>query len=170
MSNTQGLPRPTLNNLRRQAPRRDRGGDALASPRPCYSARFARSIDELRERCGRYGDWAVIIARYEAVTLWMMQPEPVSLTHDGGVAAESVILCKEEIRFATGLPDPDGNPVRPVMHRISHESRQEARDVAAATMRDWEAAGAPYLTPNRITSTHQYILACQKAKRSENRA
>ena len=167
MPTTSGLPRPTLKNMQRQAPPQDRGGAALASNRPRYDTQFARTLDELRERCGDAGEWAALDARYIAITVWFMRAMP-KLANPYEVASVSHSLCREEARYASGLPCPEGiYPALPIIRRISPESRDEARQVTADTVRQWEAAGMPCLTPDLITRTHQYILACQRAKQSE---
>ena len=169
-------PNMTLMRLRQEAVPEDRDSLTLTrapAPAPAgtrHRSRFARTLDELRERCGDAGAWAVLEARYDAIIVWFMRDGP-ALAHPYEVASTSVALCQEEARYDAGLPRPEGYySVLPVMRRISPESRDEARRVTADTVRQWEGAGMPHLTPDLITRSHQYILACQRAKLSENAA
>lgn len=171
-----GRRRPTLKVLRREAPRQDRNSEALApapasAARPSYPSRFARTVEELRERCGDHGDLAVLEARYSAVQRWQWDWPTPNVPHPEPVSFESLRLCREEAWFASGLPHIEGGPrPLPIIDRISPESKLEARTVTADVMRAWERAGKPHLTPARITDAHQYILAHVWVKQSENRA
>lgn len=175
MPQVKGRPRPNLKQMRRDAPRQDRNEPAFAplrgvDRRPRLPNRLAESLEDIRLLCGDYGDCAEVEARFDAVAAALSTGALPTLPASPEVVRVSIDLCREEVRHDAGLPPPEGPRTRPIIRRISPESQDEARRVAADAVREWDRAGRPCLTPERVTRAHQFILACVRAKHSENRA
>lgn len=164
----------TLSRLRRDAPTRDRDHPALAPAPPVPgrehpAARFAQTLDELRERLGQHGEFAVGEARNAAVSLWLMDhPDTPHAIH---TTYEALSFCRAVALRDSGLSHPEGREW-PMPSAILTNGRSESatRIVAAAAVRAWKAAGQPRLTPERIGRTHQFILACIRAQSQEQAA
>lgn len=150
----------TLRRIRQDAPRQDRGEPALrhtpAQWKPGQGSRYvparlyAATLDELRDRMGRYGEAAVQEAVWSAVTTSLMKDEIVR--REGTMAA--VQQYHAYMRGFTGCPDWRGGDCR-VMPAPDDATMALAHEARAA----WEAAGEPRLA-DKIKQAQQYITAC----------
>jgi hypothetical protein len=127
---------------------------------------LADTLDSLREKCGAYGEAAVANARWGAIGVWLMKSYGESgLTNPYRVASNAIMLCEEEDKLRLGFPlclcaDCRSHARPVILPTLSPDVQAEARRVAAETVADWERAGQPYLTAERIRDTHKFIMAC----------
>lgn len=150
----------TLRRIRQDAPRQDRGEPALrqtpAQWKPGQGSRYAparlyaATLDELRDRMGRYGEAAVQQAVWSCVSTALMKDEIAR--REGTMAA--VQQQRVYMWGLTGLPDSRGGDY-PVMPAPDDAATALAHEARAA----WEAAGEPRLT-DKIKQVQQYITAC----------
>lgn len=155
----------SIKRLRDVAPRSDWNSEALRpSKRPNYGT-WATTENKLRRDLRRHGEAAVLYARASSALRWLMDDVADKLDCSRAVAIEAVGLLREEILRFEELPKPDGQPWPGIYHRISNESQDEARSVAASVFRAWIDAGKPYHTEARIADAHQYVLACVRGRK-----
>lgn len=126
---------------------------------------FARTLSELKAKCDEYGghgEAAVAEAQWGAITAWLMglhNAGPDILTNPMPVAWEAVSLLRDDDRVRLGWPHHAGKQFVSLLPRLSPESADEARKVAAETHADWDRAGRPHLTPESIKREQSYIAA-----------
>lgn len=150
----------TLRHIRQDAPRQDRGEPALRQTptqwKPGQGSRYvparlyATTLDELRDRMGRYGEAAVQHAVGSCVSAALMKDE---IAHREGTMA-AVQQYHAYMRSFTGLPNWRGGDY-PVMPAPDDATTALAHEARAA----WEAAGEPRLA-DKIKQAQQYIAAC----------
>ena len=122
---------------------------------------YPRTLNELR-KYGRYFGRAVARdAEWSCVTVWLMNnPDEADLTSPPPVVRTVVLMMRDYDRYRFEYPRPDGSdPPPPALDRLSPDTRQEALRVAAETLMDWRNAGRPFLTPQRIKSAYQSLIA-----------
>lgn len=158
----------TLRNIRRDAPRGDRGSPALTpSPKPDASGYvshsiYPRTLGELRTHSRDYADAAVADALWATVTAWLMNgPHEMDLSNPTAVANLAVSMVRENDMVRLGWPHHAGKewPL-PRLSVLSPDVREEAERVAAETLADWKKAGRPHLGADRVKTTYQYLTAC----------
>ena len=166
--------RRTLKIIRENAPPQDRNLPALASlpSKPFVRHNFyASTLDELRDKCGPHGEAAVQEALWCMVMVWLMREasdDETALTNPMRVATTSVMLVQTNDRVRLGYPSGiDAKPHDDRLPALSQDCQAEARLVAAETMTDWERAGRPGITANRIKQVHQFVMACTQAPSSQ---
>lgn len=162
----------SLKKLRELAPPQDRDVPALATPpRPSFVrySYYATTLDELRDKCGPHGDAAVQEAVWAAIATWLMNdPEAGCLTNPNRVASTAVTLVQISDRARLDYPSGiAGTPHDDRLPAMSPDVQAEARLVATETMADWERAGRPGITPERIKQIHQFVAACTQAPRPQ---
>ena len=169
----------TLKVLRRRAPVQDRGNKALApgaAPNrydtnyvPVYL--YARTLDELRDKLGEYGDAAAAQARWGAIGVWMMRAEindPRPKCHPGEIAAIALRVCRSlDTAKLWALRSP---PANPVLHDHSPECIREAQLIGAEMAAEWELAGSPHLGPRDIKHTQQLAQSLIAQAKKDNPA
>ena len=162
----------TLRKLRELAPPQDRDLPALASlpSKPFIRFSFyATTLDELRDKCGPHGDAAVQEALWSVVATWLMNdPEAGCLTNPMLVASTALTLVQISDRVRLGYPSGiAGKPHTDRLPILSPDVQAEARLVASETMADWERAGRPGITSERIKHIHQFVARCTEAPQSQ---
>ena len=122
---------------------------------------YPRSLNELRKYSRLFGRAVARDAEWSCVTAWLMSdPAEVALSNPFPVVRTVVLMMREYDRYRFEYPRHDGSePPLPALDRLSPDTRQEALRVAAETLLDWRNAGRPYLTPQRIKSAYQNLIA-----------
>lgn len=159
--------RRTLKIIRENAPPQDRALPALASlpSKPFVRHNlYASTLEELRDKCGPHGDAAVQEVLWWAVSGWLMRDLSIGdplLSNPMRVAVTSVVLVQTSDRVRLGYPSGiDGKPHDDRLPALSPDSQAEARLVASETMADWERAGRPGITADRIRAVQQFVQVC----------
>ncbi|MBL0114281.1 MAG: hypothetical protein IPP45_01925 [Sphingomonadales bacterium] len=162
--------RRTLKIIRENAPPQDRGLPALASlpSKPFVRHNiFATTLYELRDKCGPNGEAAVQEAQWSIIMAWLMRDvcgDSPALSSPYRVVLMSVMLVQDSDRVRLGYPlGSNGKPHDNRLPALSPECQAEARLVASETMADWERAGHPGITANRLKTIQQFISACTQA-------
>lgn len=163
----------TLKALRKMTPARDRDCEALRpSPqrnpdRAGYTFYLATTLDELRHACRPHGEAMVQEAIWRAVEKWLHRDwDCCELSNSPEVAGVAVSLCRENMRARLRYPTKDRRPWPDTLSKMSAQSQTEARLIGDKTIKDWERAGRPFLSPAEIKWAHSYYLQCKKAKRT----
>jgi len=124
--------------------------------------RFAKTLDELEAKCGRYAEAAIAEVRWGATKTWLMNLPPDAeaagvITNPVQLAGVAVTLVSDHDRVRLGFPHRNSEtPVFPLKH-LPPDSRAEFQRIADETMQDWERAGSPGITPQRCMSAHHQV-------------
>ena len=171
----------TLANIRKDAPPEDRQDEALKpTPAPADSFRPTHTryvsvnlrpttLADLRIACGVYGDAAVEDAQWSAASVWLMRLPPQSdkLSNPSADATRAVWLCKADVRATTGYPSLTGKPFPNLLPELGQADQDAAREVAAATLRDWRRDDFPGLD-KAVAREFVYINAVRVAAAERN--
>ena len=122
---------------------------------------YPRTLNELRKYSREFGRAVARDAEWSCVTVWLMNnPDEADLTSPPPVVRTVVLMMRDYDRFRFEYPSHDGKVrTSPALDRLSTDTRQEALRVAAETLLDWRKAGRPGLTPQRIKSAYQNLIA-----------
>jgi hypothetical protein len=161
----------TLKQLRATASFEDRKAPALAPmPEPVFApnerSRYvrpefkARTLEELRTRCGADGEAAVQEARHSALAAWLMNSE-------GYTAAERTasFRYRQHVRAVLSTPRVQSYPWRSPLRLLSTADRRAAEATGNGLLADWEAAGSPGIV--RAIEHTQQILHSARVSRLE---
>lgn len=125
--------------------------------------RWPRTLDELRQMSRSYGEAAVAEARWGAILGWfLVGPEEGALSNPSSEAWEASRLTREHQHYHLGWPRHDGKEHErppPALDGLDPVYRQEVERVASETLADWERAGCPSMTLQRLKSTYQHLIS-----------
>jgi hypothetical protein len=90
----------------------------------------------------------------------MSSPDEAALSNPFPIVRTVVVMMRDYDRCRFQYPRQDGRePPPPALDFLRPDTRQEALRSAAETLRDWRNAGRPCLTPQRIKSAYQNLIA-----------
>ena len=152
----------TLRNLRADAAPDDRISAALAANGIANPYRYAsqpKTLEELRQRCGKHGPAAVECVKWGAVGSWCMALHPCPAKW-----ANAVQLVKGEANSRIfGKPSPMAGMDTPYRRSIGR--------IAIEALRAWEEAGSPHHHFLRdVRTTHQLVFNIERIKAEEAEA
>jgi hypothetical protein len=124
---------------------------------------YAETLEDLAIKLGEHGPAAVSATRWSSVIVWMMKmpwPRDGILSNPYPLASKAVSLVQRHEMASLGYPHHAGEEFVSPMDDLPAFAWQGIMSAALETMTDWEQAGYPYLTLDRIKSTQQYVQSC----------
>lgn len=114
----------------------------------------AKSLDELRERCGPLGPQAVVAAEYGAAVVWVAKgyPETQALTTSLGRRGVSYAAGNANSIIRTGT-------AKPLPSDMTSPQRSRLAAAAAEVVAAYRRAGSPDLLKH-IHSTQHFVHSC----------
>jgi hypothetical protein len=123
----------------------------------------ARTLDELRARCGEDGAAAVEEARHYALVTWLMHSDAHT-----GAEQTAALHYRGHVRAALGTPKLSPHPWRSPLRLLSVADRQAVEATGKRLLSDWEAAGSPGLI--RAIENAQQLVHSARIARNERQA
>lgn len=125
---------------------------------------YAETLEQLAEKCGPDAEAALANVHWSAICTWLMHaPAKGALSNPMVAAIRSVGLARDHDRSRLCYPDHTGRRHRCPFADQTPEAKADALRLAAETRADWEKAGKPHLTRDRLKSEQQYVHACRAA-------
>ena len=122
---------------------------------------WAKTLDELREYFGEYGDGAAHDAQLSAVSVWLMRQDKAPPG-----ALDAIRLYRSHALAVTNHIRHDLHPWRSLLADLPRKHREAIERFALDIIRDWEAAGSPGLASSMRT-TQQSVLRCIQNQRNQ---